>query len=191
MDIEDQKARPQLRSHTTLRTLLAATAVAAMWAGLSPVFPAFLVHWLITPIAVCFVCGLLGVGLLAGFAIGFATALAVEVFPIAMADVSVMRLESAVSHAFFGGLIAAWLMGLTWITASWWGLYLRYAWSNRVWPPIMDDDGGVLFGNSPSAVRDRLIARCAETPGAFVVVSILAHVFVYIAYWWMFVVVAR
>lgn len=188
-DGEDATPLAGLASHTTLRSLFVATAAVAVWASLWRVWPPVLVHWLITPCAACFVSALLGAGLSGGFAIGFAAAMLVYANSIMNDDVLSISLGDLIRLVFFNSLGGMWMMGLTWATAVWWGVYLRYVWSNPVWPRVGGDR--VDASGRRWTVRERLVLRCAETPGQFVLVSIVAEVFMYTALWWIFVVAGR
>jgi hypothetical protein len=189
VDGQDATASARLASHTTLRSLFVATAAVAVWAGLSRVWPQFFVIWFVTPCAACFVAALLGAGLAGGFAIGFAAAVLVCANSIMNDDVLSISLGDLIRLVFFNSLGGMWMMGLTWATAVWWGVYLRYVWSNPVWPRVGGDQ--VDASGRRWTVRERLVLRCAETPGQFVLVSIVAEVFMYTALWWIFVVAGR
>jgi hypothetical protein len=189
VDGQDATPSARLASHTTLRSLFVATAAVAVWAGLSRVLPPFFVHWSVTPLAACFASALLGAGLAGGFAIGFAAAVLVNANSIMNTDSLSITPADLIIRAFFDGLFGMGVMGLTWATALWWGLYLRYVWSNPVWPLVSGDR--VAASGRRWTVNERLVLRCATAPGEFVLASILAHVFVYTALWWIFVVAGR
>jgi hypothetical protein len=180
MDIDDQEpprapSEPVLRSHTTLRTLLLVTAVAALVLGISLWLPYRPVTLLVASCAASFIGGLFGMSLWAGFTIGLIAAVAGDAYSIATLKKSGMPLVTAIKYALQDEI---WIFGLLWLTASWWGLYLRYAWSNPVWPPAREDNSGVT--RRRTTLRERVIARCADAPVGFFVISLLANVLVFI-----------
>jgi hypothetical protein len=177
MDANERE--PPLRSHTTLRTLFVATAVAALVSAVFMSLPYRVVtNLLIVPCAACFVSGLFGLSLWAALAIGFVTAIAADSYLIATFKKDGMPLGTAIKYALEEAFPATWLVGLSWITASWWGLYLRCAWSNPVWPPARECDSGIT--RRRATLQDRVIARCADSPMGFFIISLLANLLVII-----------
>jgi hypothetical protein len=120
-------------------------------------------------------------GLAAGFALGFITAVAVGTYYTASTahPAASLPFGSALSYAFHDVLVGIWILALLWLTASWWGLYLRYAWSNTYWPPAIDNIDGVL-SKRHWRVRDRLMVGCARAPVGFLIISILASLLVFV-----------
>jgi len=180
MDTEDHepprpRSEPVLRSHTTLRALLLVTAVAALVVGISISVPYRPVTLLVASCAASFICGLLGMSLWAGFTIGLIAAVAGDAYSIATLKKSGMPLVTAIKFALRDEI---WIFGLSWLTAWWWGLYLRYAWSNPVWPPGGDDNSGITW--SGTTLQERAIARCADMPVGYLIISLLANVLFFI-----------
>jgi hypothetical protein len=179
MDTDNQEPpRPLLRGHTTLRTLLVSTAVAALCAGAWRLAPDNTVQLLITSCAASFVGALLGLGLTAGSTVGFLAAVAGYTYHIAVVarPSASLPFGSALNYAIHDVLISLWIVGPLWLTATWWGLYLRYAWSAPKWPPLIDCKEGVQWDNVGRTLRERLIARCADAPLGCLIISILANV---------------
>jgi hypothetical protein len=168
-------SEPVLRSHTTLRTLFLVTAVAALVLGISISVPYRPVTLLVASCAASFIGGLFGMSLWAGFSIGLIAAVAGDAYSIATLKKSGMPLVTAIKYALQDEF---WIFGLLWLTASWWGLYLRYAWSNPDWPPGRIDNSGIT--RRRATLRERAIARCADIPVGYLILSLLANVLVII-----------
>jgi hypothetical protein len=174
--MDDEQKPPRLGSHTTLRTLfVATTAVAiAVWGWTSDPSGGF-VRLLITPLAACFAAGLFGFSLTAGFLIGLVVEIGSDAHRIATLPKDDMAFVDAIQFALGHAAVVMWFVGLSWITATWWGLYLRYAWSNPKWPPIGDVNDDVSSGELRWTIRDRMMVRCAEAPMGFLASSLLAN----------------
>jgi hypothetical protein len=168
-------SEPALRSHTTLGTLFLVTAVAAMVLGISISVSYRPETLLVASCAASFIGGLFGMSLWAGFAIGLIAAAAGDAYSIASLKKSGMPLVTAIKYALQDEF---WIFGLAWLTASWWGMYLRYAWSNPVWPPGRIDNSGIT--RRRATLRERAIARCADAPVGFFIISLLLNVLEFI-----------
>jgi hypothetical protein len=192
MASEDQElwqgpAVRRLRSHTTLRAFFVATAAVAVAAAFWTGPPNQVVHWFITPCAAGFVAGLFGIPLLLAFAVCLITAVASDSYLIASMAQDRVGFDLVFKMAIRDVLPATCLVGVSWLTATWWGLYLRYAWSNPVWPPVAPEEWPSLRAG-PSALRARMMVRCAYEPAGFFAVSILANLWVFMVSYWMFIV---
>jgi hypothetical protein len=178
---EAASVTPRLYSHTMLRTLFVATTVAATVAWIWAWEPlGGFVRLFITPVAVCFVAGLFGVSLMAGFVFGFIVATGADALRIATLPKDDMAFVTAIRFALEDALIGMWIVGLSWLTATLWGLYLRYAWSNPKWPPAVDDNDYLSSVECRWNIRERLMVRCAEAPVGFLLMSILTNVLIVI-----------
>jgi hypothetical protein len=112
----------------------------------------------------------------AGFLIGFATIVVLDVIWLSSEKPFVMSTEWVVRQAIANAVPEA-LIGSLWSTACWWGLYLRYAWSNLGnWPPKLDDNASGSADVGERGVRDRLIAHCASAPMRFFIVILLVSI---------------
>ena len=167
---------PTLRSHTTLRTLFLVTVVAALVVAIWVSSPYRPVCWVVASCAASFLSGLFGMSLWAGFIIGLVIAVVGDVYLIATFPLRNMPLGTAFRFAVQDASKA--VFGISWLTASWWDLYLRYAWSNSKWPPTVEENCGIS-GRWPLRIRERLIVRCAYEPEGFMIVSLFANMFAF------------
>ena len=141
-------------THTTLRTLFVATAVfallAAMWtaSGSALAIP-------LTACGACFVAGLLGSPMFVAFLAGLPSSVVAEAYRIA--TIPEYRpftriIRTGYSKCDRRSLILILLFGVSWLTAWWWGIYLRYAWS-RPKPYALSDANPEESQQSPIATR--------------------------------------
>jgi hypothetical protein len=168
-----------IRTHTTLRTLFTATAtfavVAAVWTAAPGVE---LVHLILTPCAASFIAGLFGMSLGAGFLIGLVTILAVLTY--ANAIPMGVSLDNAGRKAMDNVLAVTCLIGLSWLTASWWGVFLRYTWSKpkvaRKATTMPENDSQRMAGTA--TLLQRIMERCEITPVGIFIVIVLACILI-------------
>ena len=169
---------PELQSHTTLRTLFVITTVFALAASLWTAPNRFeLMSLLVTPCAAAFVIGQLGLSLPSGLVVGLVTFLALYVFESASEIPYDVSVDLVLRYANAVAVPSTMFLGPSWLTASWWGLYLRYAWSNAAnWPPQLDGDRTTSGATCEPCFRDRLVAGCASNPLGFAIISLLVSI---------------
>jgi hypothetical protein len=172
-----------IRTHTTLRTLFAATVVFAFLAMTWTAFPDDgLAHVFLTPCAIGFVAGLFGLSFVAALLTALATAVAIAAF--FDATVHDGETEWANRAALANVASAAIWFVVPWLTAWWWGLYLRHQWSK----PAKVSASSVLVGDDSHehlTLRERLVARCEGAPIGFFIVSVLANIYVLSIFHWL------
>jgi hypothetical protein len=161
-------------THTTLRTLFVTTAVcallAAIWAARTDPF----LRILLTPCATVFVAGLFGFSIIPAFVIGLGSCFAPDAYYL----LHRYDIELSIRVAGERALIRMLTLGLSWLTAWWWGIYLRYAWSMR----LCDLETTLGTDEVPRilTLRERMLLRCSYAPVGFFIVTLLASVWVFL-----------
>ena len=111
-----------------------------------------------------------------GFVVAVAGSVATKTFFIV--TYNHWPIESALWRALDDVLLVVFVFGIPWLTAWWWGAYLRYACSNpgRRYEPIGDDEVDWPTYVRRLPLRERLLIRCDALPMEMFVVSILGNV---------------
>jgi hypothetical protein len=138
-----------------------------------------LLRILLTPCALAFVAALFGFSIIPALLIGLASSIAADAYYIATLSKQGIPLDMAIRYAVDRTLLPTLVFGMSWLTAWWWGMFLRVMWSRP--EQLLASNGGMnIDPDEPSrrrTLKERMLSRCASAPMGFFIVTLLANVY--------------